>query len=130
MPNRGRLSVDSCVKSLLQIAFRFLAMSYLTDQDPLLPKGDGSPEIHGSRPQSINNVSGTFEKNEIGQPTRVSIKGLPTFIVSLCFVLGISLMLFPYLDGLLGEIRPHPSTIEERVNRILTETPLIGKFIY
>src|ERR1700710_2126422 len=109
-------------------------MSYYSEQDPLLPKDKPSPEIHGSRPQSINNVYVTeagapvevIEKDDDGEPPRFTRNELPTIMFGLCFFLFISLVVFPYLDDVLGDGRPKPKTIDERVNRILMDTPLIG----
>jgi membrane dipeptidase len=103
-----------------------MIMSYYTEQDPLLPRENRSPEIHGSRAQSINNVT-VAEEKEAAESRPWSLNGFPAIILAICFFGSIYMFLVPYLDNYLGEERPEPRTIEERVNRILSDTPLIGK---
>lgn len=110
--------------------------SYSTNEhDPLLPRDNPSPEIHGSRPQSINDVYVTeaqveiVEKNEI-QPARFTKRQVLAVILGIWFLISVFMVLFPFMGNLLGDDNPEPSTnIQERVNKILTDTPLIGMFI-
>ena len=105
-------------------------MSYPKEQDPLLPKQSRAPEIHGSRPQSFNDdvdIEPTTSQREVNMPPRAkTINDLMAMVFGLCVALS---LIFVFLrddlfDGLLP--RPTPATIEERVNHILTDTPLIG----
>ena len=48
-------------------------MSYSSEQDPLLPKGNRAPEIHGSRAQSINDVDITEPRVEIAEKDEASL---------------------------------------------------------
>jgi membrane dipeptidase len=127
-------------------------MSYYTEQDPLLPNSKQSPEIQGSRPQSINNdndndndnYNGTGNGNSQGnrnQPNTydyASDKDMPTqrsvfvtmafnILLGLIIVAALAITLFP--DEILGGgglLRPKPRTLDGRVTRILETTPLIG----
>jgi membrane dipeptidase len=105
-------------------------MPYSTEQDPLLPKDEPAPEIHGSRPQSINNVyivnTEVVEVPDNNVEPRRSINDLVAMIFGLCLFLSLVLTFLPadFFDGLLG--KPAPLTVEQRVNKILTDTPLIG----
>ena len=100
-------------------------MSHYSEQDPLLPKDKGAPEIHDSRPQSISDVTvqEVLEKDE-DMPRRHSFGSLMPVILGLCLVLSFA-FLFLSKDTL-GDERPAPRTIEQRVSKILTNTPLIG----
>jgi membrane dipeptidase len=101
-----------------------------TEQDPLLPKDKGAPEIHGSRSPSINNeyISSEGAAEEDGTRHRQSPSDWSTVGFVICFLACMLLLLFSddFLGQLLGDKRPQPKTIEERVNRILSDTPLIG----
>lgn len=100
-------------------------MSYSSEQDPLLPGDKRSPEIHGSRPQSINDE---YVKEEILDDTRArrSIwSGIAPMIFGLCIFSSLVMIFMP--SDLLGDDRPIPKTISQRVNRILEDTPLIGQ---
>jgi membrane dipeptidase len=104
-------------------------MSYYSEQDPLLPKDAGAPEIQGSRPQSIKNVGAqeaeVFEDVQDDNTQRRKILGdIMPLIFGLCLLLSFVLIFLP--EDILGDRRPVPRTIEQRVNRILTDTPLIG----
>jgi membrane dipeptidase len=108
-----------------------MAYNHYTEGDPLLPKDKGAPEIQGSRPQSINNEDAIEEpvSDDGNGTTRNGHTGLVAMLFSICLFGGIFLMLlFPDgpLGDLFGEKRPTPKTLEERVNRILEDTPLIG----
>ena len=100
---------------------------YYTEQDPLLPKDKGAPEIHGSRPQSINNVGNeeaeVFEEDD-DPPRRKILGDIMPLIFGLCLLFSFALIFLP--EDILGDERPVPKTVEQRVNKILTNTPLIG----
>ena len=105
-------------------------MSYNSEQDPLLPKDKGAPEIHGSRPSSFKDVTVSAEELEAAtdtedQPRRAFNDALGMFVILLCFLLALGLYFFP--DDVFDGFEPGPRTIEERVKDILTNTPLIGK---
>ncbi|ESZ94618.1 hypothetical protein SBOR_5029 [Sclerotinia borealis F-4128] len=96
-----------------------------TEQDPLLPRDKPSPEINGSRPQSINDVE---QEDSHG---KLPFNDLMAVVLGLCSILILTMLILP--DGFIDDIFHHgwpfghqePKTIEERVNKILTETPLI-----
>ncbi len=103
-------------------------MSYSTEQDPLLPKDEPAPEIHDSRPQSINNVYIVNTEdvvevpdNDVEQRTK-SINDLLAMIFGLCLFLTLVLTFLPadFFGGLLG--KPARLTVEQRVNKILNDT--------
>jgi membrane dipeptidase len=105
-------------------------MSYYTEQDPLLPKDKGAPEIHGSRPQSIKNVGNdaneeaeVFEDDD-DTPRRKILGDIMPLIFGLCLLFSLALIFLP--EDIFGDQRPVPKTVEQRVNKILTDTPLIG----
>jgi membrane dipeptidase len=97
-----------------------------TEHDSLLPKDEGAPEIHGSRPQSINEVydieTEVFEEDE--KPKRQLLNDAFSMIFGLCVLLSLALIFSPGDPSRIQE--PNPKTVEQRVNRILTDTPLIG----
>jgi membrane dipeptidase len=99
-------------------------MSYYSEQDPLLPKDEPAPEIQGSRPQSINDV--TVSHAEVGdiKPRTGAFNDILAVMLAFCFFFTLAFIFVPddFLDGL----QPGPRTIEERTNKILTNTPLIG----
>jgi membrane dipeptidase len=98
------------------------------EDDPLLPKDNRSPEILGSRPQSINYVTGEAqEEKDDDQSPNNARNSLGALILGLCIILSLSFFVLPWLDDLGSDIKPGPRTIEQRVNKILTDTPLIGK---
>jgi hypothetical protein len=107
-------------------------MAYYKETDPLLPNDRGAPEIHGSRASSINNVvvieTGVNEEDGQPQRPRRAADDLMAVIFGLCLLVSLALMFSPdgWFDDILGDRRPAPQTIEQRVNRILTDTPLIG----
>jgi membrane dipeptidase len=102
-------------------------MSYYlapTEEDPLLPKTKGAPEIQGSRPQSINHE---LIGEDSSQRQQTGFGGLIHCVIGILFFVLLFLTLAPEaLDDFLGDRRPTPKTLEERVDRILTDTPLIG----
>ncbi len=105
-------------------------MSYFTEQDPLLPKAERSPEIQGSRPSSINDICDVENRISEGdhQPARQVFNDFMAMIFGLCVIVSFAFIFLP--DDVVRDRRPIPKTIEERVNRILTDTPLIGTSRY
>jgi membrane dipeptidase len=107
-------------------------MSYYSEQDPLLPNDKSAPEIQGSRPQSFKDVTvseaeqGRSSRAEVDEPTRNAFNGVLILMLALCFFLVLGFAFIP--DGALDGWQPGPRTIEQRVNKILTNTPLIGMF--
>ena len=106
------------------------AMSYYKETDPLLPNDRGAPEIHGSRASSINDVLvAEITEGDSPPPRRRRASGdLMAMLFGLCFFVILALTFSPesWLDDVFGDRRPVPQTIDQRVNRILTDTPLIG----
>jgi membrane dipeptidase len=104
-------------------------MSYYSEQDPLLPRDKPAPEIQGSRPQSFKDV--TVSEAELGEAkqtvdktTAKAFNDILAMMIALCFFLTIGFIFVP--DDFLDDLQPGPRTIEQRVNKILTNTPLIG----
>lgn len=95
-----------------------------TEADPLLPRDKPAPEIHGSRASTINDIDDQ-NSPDIAETKRRQ-GGLGEF-VALCiaFLTLTSLFLIIFPDGF--ELDARPRTIEHRVTKILTKTPLIGK---
>ena len=109
-----------------------MAYNYYRETDPLLPNNKGAPEIQSSRPQSINNEYILEEQasDEEKEPTSF----VETIIrpIALIFVAAFLLALLDFgIDGLGrffdGDDRPAPKNLDERVTRILEDTPLIGR---
>lgn len=111
-------------------------MSYYSpkEQDPLLPKDEPSPEIQGSRPQSIYYDQGQEEhmnrdskyappRTVLSQRQRSKANWLAC-VGGLFMLATVAVVFFP--DQIFGDGRPVPKTIDQRVNRILEDTPLIG----
>ena len=91
-----------------------------------MPKDEPAPEIQGSRPQSFKDVTVPQSQVEVGEAksrTR-ALNDIMAVMLGLCFFVTLAFLFIPddFLDGL----QPAPRTIEERVNKILTNTPLIG----
>ncbi len=103
-------------------------MSYYSEQDPLLPKNAPAPEIQGSRPQSLKDV--TVSRAELGEaeaeakPRPRAFNDILAVILGLCFFATVAFIFVP--DDILDGLQPEPRTIEQRVNKILANTPLIG----
>jgi hypothetical protein len=105
-------------------------MSYSTENDPLLPRDSQSPGIQCSRSQSIGDVE---EKDqEIIEDHRTWRKGMDdagSMLLRFCLIVALSLGVLYLGSQKQGDQRPVPKTINQRVNRILESTPLIGTFI-
>lgn len=111
-----------------------MAYNHYTEEDSLLPKYKGAPEIKGSRPQSINDDIVEEQVSDYDGQIRTSEKSPSNWIhvlFGICFFASIFLILL-YPDGplgdLFGEHRPVPKTLQERVDRVLEDTPLIGTY--
>jgi len=106
-------------------------MTSYREDDPLLPKTRNSPEIKGSRPSSISDVY-TFkelngqEEDDVSERRRFNDS--MAMVVTLCLLVSFIFIFFPQDSS--KDTRPIPTTIEERVERILTDTPLIGQQQY
>ena len=107
-----------------------MAYNYQSEIDPLLPNHKRAPEIQGSRPQSINNEYVIEEQvsDDDARPHRKGFNDIMAVIFVICLFVSMYFVLFH--DGSLGDLfgdeRPSPRTLDERVTRILDETPLIG----
>lgn len=109
-----------------------------SDSDPLLPRTNPSPEVHGSQPRRFNDIG---EINQDSDDIRVddfarrgnSTGGTGSSGSRVLGFVGIALFVFFLLallpDGFLSNWIPgrehKPHTIEERVSAILKDTPLI-----
>ena len=116
-----------------------MSYNYYTETDPLLPNDKGAPEIQGSRPQSINNeylpISEEQAPEDENRLQRESLSEGPRNFVPIVFMFiffsFIFFIIFPGdLGDLFGDKRPIPKTLDERVTRILEDTPLIGMFAH
>lgn len=122
----GDISTTSYLDFLVAQPMYPSIMTYFTENDPLLPRGKRSPEIHGSRPQSIHEDIMTAESQPTAgdeSPHAPLHRGLKVLIPALVVLFLFSFVAdeWPAMDH-----RPIPRTVEERVTRILTDTPLIG----
>jgi membrane dipeptidase len=105
-------------------------MSYSSEVDPLLPNDRQAPEIQGSRPQSFKGVNDSEpELGEVRHPgddehRRNTFNDVLVLILGLCVFLTLAFTFVP--DNVFDGWQPGPRTIEQRVNKILTNTPLIG----
>jgi membrane dipeptidase len=104
------------------------------ETDPLLPRDKPAPEIQWSRPQSINddgdNVGSSGNEDSDPEPEpRMGLCDIFALMMGLTTLVFFLVLAFPngwksiWGDGLWG-----PRTIDERVNSILSRTPLIGTF--
>lgn len=106
-------------------------MSYQKETDPLLPQDKPAPEIHGSRASSINDVTVPEVELEDEVPRlRRRSESLIWITLSFMGLLTIAVLLTPndFFDAMFGNEWSRPKTIDQRVNRILADTPLIGRF--
>jgi hypothetical protein len=102
-----------------------------SEEDPLLPWDKGAPEIHGSRASSLHDNSNTFNERtteEDDQQRQQPASRGKSLEVVIYFIIYVALLLFSgkFFLGQLGDQRPEPKTLEERIDRVLSDTPLIG----
>lgn len=101
-------------------------MSY-QETDPLLPRNRPTPEIQGSRPQSINEViNGDAISPDVGSTSkpRMGLSDIYALLIGLITLAFFAILLFS--NGFKDVLGNGPQTIDERVKSILTRTPLIG----
>lgn len=107
-------------------------MATYSEQDPLLPKAKQAPEIQGSRPSSIKSIEDEEAASKrSSEPAKTVLDGLMALLVGLCALLLFAVLVFPESFGgtLPDDHKPAPKTLEQRVSRILSTTPLIGNYI-
>lgn len=132
LPDFRRTTTSLETIHLLYILFIYIApnmsyASYNTEQDPLLPKEKQSPEVMGSRPKTEADVEGNEgEDVDDFDPKRHLLNDIMAMVFAVAVLFSILFMFLP--DGFLGD-EPAPKTIEQRVHRILVETPLIGSIL-
>ncbi|KAM0126450.1 hypothetical protein ACHAP3_009260 [Botrytis cinerea] len=96
-----------------------------TEQDPLLPPERSSPEIKDSK-----ETQNGCDEPPNGRGKR-PFSDLMAAVLGLCSLLILTMLIIP--DGFVDDVFNHhwpfgnqePKTVEERVDRILSETPLI-----
>jgi membrane dipeptidase len=101
-----------------------------SEQDPLLPQDKGAPEIYGSRAPSIHTGYASTEEpvpeEDDNQRFRRNLLASVKFIlvdVALLLLFGLI-----FLGRFPGDTKQEPETLEERVDAILSNTPLIGTY--
>jgi hypothetical protein len=111
------------------------AVRMSSEQDPLLPHGRAAPEIHGSRAPSINNgytsTERAIQEDDQQRQRAANYRRLLNWVVF--FIIVVALLFFTdkyFLRRLPDDKRSQPSTVEERVDRILSATPLIGTYTH
>jgi hypothetical protein len=117
------------IQTNLYIYILSTAIAMSAEEQSLLPQSKGAPEIYGSRPPSLNNGTGSNEEAaewNAYRPRPSSRNWPATLSLGLLFV-GLVVLLLSQQPLELPSPRPEPGTIEERVNRILSDTPLIGR---
>ena len=99
------------------------------ETDSLLPKDKPAPEIMGSRPTSIRNVVAPDEQGWEEDESEKSFRNYgdisSLFIILILFVL-LALLAFPNAFKRILQGPRQPQTLDEKVNAILSQTPLIG----
>lgn len=106
-------------------------MPFLTEKDALLPQNDKTPEIIGPRPSSSKNfydaeadiADNEGEDEDDFDPKRHLVNDIMAMVFGLALLLSVVFIFLP--DSFWGD-KPGPMTIEQRVHRILSDTPLIG----
>lgn len=97
------------------------------ETDPLLPQNSPAPEIQGSRAQSINEVANrntlSPDAGSTSKP-RFGLGDIYRLLFGLIILAFFAILIFPH--GFKDVLGDGPQTIDERVNSILTRTPLIG----
>ncbi len=122
-----------------------------TETDPLLPQGNSAPEITGHgfsqglnpdykyKNKAVENEVFTEEAEEAGDESSDNTTSSPLrtlfslFCIVVLFAFSITLLIPKGLgdrwQGPKDEPHTNPQTIEARVNKILSENPLIGPYI-
>lgn len=135
--------ISSCILSWSLFNLFIAVMSFADETDPLLPGGKPSPEVMGSRPQSINTTGineGTDNNNLVEVDESKSQSSTSRNLVRNCFIVFVVFFFATFLVQPTGwwdpqgpdqPGNPHwkPKTIEERAAKILSDTPLIGTFL-
>lgn len=110
-------------------------MHHYTEQDPLLSRDKSSSEIKVSNPTSQTEQK-EDNQNDFGSTTsrgKRSFNDLMAVVLGLCSALILTMLVLP--NGFIDDTFPrgwpfghqNPKTIEERVDKILLHTPLIGR---
>ncbi|KAF8850467.1 hypothetical protein BDZ45DRAFT_731541 [Acephala macrosclerotiorum] len=105
-------------------------MSFFTEKDALLPKDEKDLEIIGSRPSSSKNFYDTEadiagnegEDEDDHDPKRHLLNDIMAMVFGIALLLSVVFIFLP--DSFWGD-KPGPMTVEQRVHRILSDTPLI-----
>jgi hypothetical protein len=107
-----------------------------TEKDSLLPKEEQSPEVMGSRATSMKSfydveteadvMENEGEDEDDFDPKRHLVNDIMAMVFAVAVLFSILFMFLP--DGFTRD-EPAPTTIEQRVHRILVETPLIGSIL-
>lgn len=103
-----------------------------SEVDPLLPKNDPAPEISGYGYSELSR--GQFESAEDPEyeesPPQADVSPLKSILALFAVVVGFALLIAVLVPGGIGSglksSKNESLTIRARVNKILTETPLIG----
>lgn len=103
-----------------------------SEVDPLLPKNDPAPEISGYGYSKLS--KGQFESAEDAEYEeslpQADVSSLKSILALFAVVVGFALLIALLVPGGLGSVpksaKNESQTIRARVNKILTETPLIG----
>ncbi|RAL58318.1 hypothetical protein DID88_006430 [Monilinia fructigena] len=107
-------------------------MHYYTEQDPLLPRDKSSSEIKVSSPSSqIERKDNQYDFDSTTSRGKRSFNDLMAVVLGLCSVLILTMLVIP--NGFMKDTfhrgwpsgHQNPKTIEERVDKILLDTPLI-----
>ena len=115
----------------------------MSETDPLLPKGASAPEISGygfSRPSKVQyqTQSEVLDRDENvededNSPTSTGFEGfspLRTLIVLFTIVVGLAMLITLLVPGTINGPGEKPKddtlTVRARVEKILSENPLIG----
>lgn len=115
----------------LQHTFNIPSLGNITmayrETDPLLPRNSSAPEIQGSRPQSINEAANGEARSPdagITSKPRMGLGDIYALLMGLVALAFIAMLIFP--NGFKDVLGDGPQSIDDRVNSILSRTPLIG----
>jgi hypothetical protein len=108
----------------------------MSEEDPLLPRGRPTPEISGDGYPKLQiyqqEIYVNDEDNDSYEPTD-NASALNSILAVFTVFLGVAfLILLLYSDNYRPPWRlptSKPMTVEARVQKILTETPLIGRHL-